>query len=669
MPAAKARILCGNTTLFPWKIISIEEKLTIQGLFEYIVDQYIPRLKEEVLEKIEARCSKVKEQAGDEIELGCIISDVVSNFGNLFTFNIKKISNENNSQLVNAFDILRNAAKELHLPTFSFSQNPKLNDKLKLDILSYISSHKGGWTFDVIPIGKKFIKELSDALWYVDKCGYKTFNDRYTIPVKFFQFVGRFDPVREKKSYLLFTYDELNFHSQNMTAYLEMSWINHPCFDFLKPPLVKFASDLQKYAEYLLKKTVQTKKNHDSMIPIVNEGDAGKLKIILPVMFRNPAIITKYKELINAVEFADYWETINVDPYCPDNRTAKSTYLQKLEETFTFKMGMYTYHHGNIMNTTFIWKIDPSVDESIAFEKNYKIRSELKNSMPVYATRAMRREFVDTCDMFLGNVEKSRVRRIYKEFVGDSTADEMEIDIRVKLAFDLRDPDIITDLRHFNEGRISIYDTFWEYSKKFLEGTAQDSVVAVDERRHDPIVHLARAISVEDLKNQIAKLCPKDTPIPSVQWLRLQFWPKNPWNLSSLQFTGILPLKFMIQIRQLHMDHIDSHYASAIFRYLKELAIKFKDNTWLVFLDDKHRCKIGEPGHPVAAIERGKQVVVTTHETFAVSDHDFTKCSLIPSVMMICNIPDNIERSFYRGHVNIGNISNIKFIVAYDRIV
>ncbi|CAB5395147.1 unnamed protein product [Rhizophagus irregularis] len=158
-----------------------------------------------------------------------------------------------------------------------------------------------------------------------------------------------------------------------MTAYLEMSWINHPCFDFLKPPLVKFASDLQKYAEYLLKKTVQTKKNHDSMIPIVNEGDAGKLKIILPVMFRNPAIITKYKELIKAVEFADYWETINVDLYCPDNRTAKSTYLQKLEEAFTFKMRMYTYHHGNIMNTTFIWKIDPSVDESIAFEKNYKI--------------------------------------------------------------------------------------------------------------------------------------------------------------------------------------------------------------------------------------------------------------------------------------------------------
>ncbi|GBB90338.1 hypothetical protein RclHR1_17260004 [Rhizophagus clarus] len=137
--------------------------------------------------------------------------------------------------------------------------------------------------------------------------------------------------------------------------------------------------------------------------------------------------------------------------------------------------------------------------------------------MPVYAIRAMRREFVNTCDTFLDNAEKFRVY-------------------------------IITDLQHFNEGRISIYDTFWEYAKKFLESTAQDSVIAVDERRHDPIVHLARAISVEDLKNQIAKLCPEGIPIPSVQWLRLQFWLKNPWNKSSLQFTGILPLKFMIQI-------------------------------------------------------------------------------------------------------------------------
>ncbi len=110
----------------------------------------------------------------------------------------------------------------------------------------------------------------------------------------------------------------------------------------------------------------------------------------------------------------------------------------------------------------------------------------------------------------------------------------------------------------------------------------------------------------------------------------------------------------MIQIRQLRYDHIDTHYASALFRYLKELAIKYRNDTWLIFLNDKHRCKIGEPGSPVAAVERGKQVVVSKNMTFIVSDHDFTKCSLIPNVSMICNIPASINDSFYQGKVHIG---------------
>ena len=38
------------------------------------------------------------------------------------------------------------------------------------------------------------------------------------------------------------------------------------------------------------------------------------------------------------------------------------------------------------------------------------------------------------------------------------------------------------------------------------------------------------------------------------------------------------------------------------------MCIKFRDHCQLVCLDDKHKCKVGEPGLPVAAIERGKQV-------------------------------------------------------------
>jgi hypothetical protein len=107
MPAAKARILHGHITLFLWKIINIEEKLTIQDLFDHIVDHYVPQLKEKVIEKIIVCCSILKEQTGDKIELECIASDVINIFGNLFTFYIKLFSDENNPQPVNAFDILK----------------------------------------------------------------------------------------------------------------------------------------------------------------------------------------------------------------------------------------------------------------------------------------------------------------------------------------------------------------------------------------------------------------------------------------------------------------------------------------------------------------------------------------------------------------------------------
>jgi len=71
-------------------------------------------------------------------------------------------------------------------------------------------------------------------------------------------------------------------------------------------------------------------------------------------------------------------------------------------------------------------------------------------------------------------------------------------------------------------------------------------------------------------------------------------------------------------------------------------------------LDDKHHCKVREPRFPVAAVERGKKVVVSRDTTFAVADHDYTKTGIISSVTMICNIPESINGDFYAGKVRIG---------------
>lgn len=58
---------------------------------------------------------------------------------------------------------------------------------------------------------------------------------------------------------------------------------------------------------------------------------------------------------------------------------------------------------------------------------------------------------------------------------------------------------------------------------------------------------------------------------------------------------------------------------------------------------------MGEPDYPVAAVERGRRVPVRSDEVFAVVDHDFTKFSLIPSVIFVIDIPEDISDSLYHG--------------------
>ena len=115
---------------------------------------------------------------------------------------------------------------------------------------------------------------------------------------------------------------------------------------------------------------------------------------------------------------------------------------------------------------------------------------------------------------------------------------------------------------------------------------------------------------MHDLIEQVSKICPDNTPIPSIQWVRLHFHPKNPCTKAATQFRKNLPLKIMVQQRQFRHTHTDAHYCAALFRYLKQYALKLHEHALMACLDDKHRIKVGEPGLPVASVERGKKVLV-----------------------------------------------------------
>uniref|UniRef100_A0A1X7V2Q1 Uncharacterized protein n=1 Tax=Amphimedon queenslandica TaxID=400682 RepID=A0A1X7V2Q1_AMPQE len=229
-----------------------------------------------------------------------------------------------------------------------------------------------------------------------------------------------------------------------------------------------------------------------------------------------------------------------------------------------------------------------------------------------------------------------------------STTDEDVIDKRIIEIVEMEDYDIIDDLRKHNCIRSTHYDVFWENCYDFLNEHIGD---VVDECRHGQITHLAPAISIRDFIDQVKALCPEVTPIPCEEWVRLQFWPKTPSAKASLQHTGGFTMKFMIQQRLSRQSHPNSHYAAACFRYMREYALQIYSECSFICLDDKHKIKIGEPDYPVASALRGKKVSVRSDETLAVGDHDFTKFSVIPSVIFSIDIPNEISEFWYKGNL------------------
>ena len=108
----------------------------------------------------------------------------------------------------------------------------------------------------------------------------------------------------------------------------------------------------------------------------------------------------------------------------------------------------------------------------------------------------------------------------------------------------------------------------------------------------------------------------------------------------------------MIQAHQIWKFHVDSHYCSALWRYLCEFSIKFKEFTTLICADDKHKVPIGESVATSTGV-RNKATLASVNRILSFCNHNFTKLSLTPSASLFVNIPNNISDSFYQGQVYI----------------
>ena len=246
------------------------------------------------------------------------------------------------------------------------------------------------------------------------------------------------------------------------------------------------------------------------------------------------------------------------------------------------------------------------------------------------------------------------MRKAFKKHLsssGDASAEisSAEIDHRVKLAIETDDPDLIIDLRHLNTGRPG--DTFDVFFREFE--LIVEEITAADDRRHG-VAHMSEFLSIKDLMSQVKHRVPGGTPIPSESTVIHAFAPPNIHANTAQYYTGRINLKHVVQRRQLRAFHADAYWCSALYKYLKELAVLNRDSCMFISCDDKAQVNFGEPGFMISSGVRGKKSIVPTTTTLGSLEHDVNqKGSIIPIVTLICDVPVDMSSSFCRGNVHV----------------
>lgn len=558
------------------------------------------------------------------------------------------------STLKNAAEVLMSNAKKLCLPNKIDSGARNRGDiQLYNDIIQFMMNKSLGFHPGTEQAsGRQIIVALQKVLFYIQP-HLQTLNGRKAnfVPVYFQPLLQRAynNPSSHGHSVKPLERSKLETLSQSIFDCLSLPIINAPLWSLFKSALEELSFNVVGYVHYLESNVERVTRVHRSPTPMRSpkDGSSSCVRIIHASKARKPELVARYLDLESMLsKKGEYLDPVFVNDFAPSNSQCRYLYFKEL--LLPFNCELYSYAHGNNLGSLwFIWRIPSDLTKRDTHKAKLVIDG-IEKGIEVYHTREMQRQFSDRYHL-LAKTSQAVLKDMYQYLTGDvsSTTTTQGVQDRLKFMLDSQDPDVWFDLRSQNSGQPQKYEEFW----KAVDGIINENALkAVDSRRHGTVCHMALALSVRDLRDKVLAKYPT-LAAPGVEWLRYQFSPQNEYKKTAMRYTGRLNIKYMIQSRQLNFDHPDSHYTAAIFKYMREFSIKFRNYCDLVCIDDKHCIKCGEPGYPVAAVDRGKQVLVATDKPFIVADHDFTKTKITPSVSLVCDIPMSIEESFYCGRV------------------
>lgn len=175
------------------------------------------------------------------------------------------------------------------------------------------------------------------------------------------------------------------------------------------------------------------------------------ITVIRPCYVVKPGAASRYRALVDSVQKLEIYKPVCLDEYTPHNTRERRYFLDNMKHGLPYTCVHLKFSAGNNLGShNFLWKIPGGVSEtdSDVMQKNSDVIQNLSKDLPEYHTRAMRRAFMSKASL-LCSLKLSDARYIYKSLAGDcSLAEnetEKEVDLRVQQAFEMEDPDIITD--------------------------------------------------------------------------------------------------------------------------------------------------------------------------------------------------------------------------------
>ena len=250
-----------------------------------------------------------------------------------------------------------------------------------------------------------------------------------------------------------------------------------------------------------------------------------------------------------------------------------------------------------------------------------KLLKVVEPQIPIYHTCAMRESFEKDLALVKADLKPHQVRFVYRHLTGNcfNEIDSSKIDSRVNLAIETEDPDLVFHLRHLKKGKPGgMFDVFFDHLQKMLE-----EVTVAHDRRHG-ITLMAEYLSVQDLIERVKEklLAGSNVAIPSELTVIYTFAPPNMHKALVQYYTGRVNLKHTIQRRQLRSFHINAHCCAALFKYIQDMSIKFKETSLFLSCDDKAKIDHGEPCCTLSTGVRERKSIVPLSSSLQALDHD-----------------------------------------------